>query len=1187
MRKFSFFLLPLLCLCASTAWGQISWIGETIVASSNFYIQHQNTGKFLQDNNTVVDMNLNNPPCTWIPSTSTNGFTFASSTGKRIKIYNSVGGDKFTTNESSGATDNYCTQTNGVYDIYVGRTSWGDQWWLHASCDNNSSLKVYAEKKGSATILPNDNTKWLFISTLQFNNHKVLVAYDAANTTAGGYDEDDYPEATWEQIQNYSQGTTGYLTYSNYSTWITNSSTSPTMVSSINAATTYLTTTAPAIAEAYADALEYLSAARDTLAFGLDGNGDPYDSDIYNTYSAAITTAEGDVQDATTVAAITLAISTLKTATQTFLNDSREVVADLINTHAEQAEDLSVQFTTLVNYVATAQDAINDDEKTATDLLEIDATLLDYIDVATDLISSDEYSSYSSKLSGANALADANEVNTYFDNTLNTAISTAESDLLDARLSSLANGKADISTINGNIDAAVSAYNVAITSKNSYLTKRAAALDLADDIAAATGINGVLTDAVDAQDAIVAAATTSSTIDGAVSPLESAIAIYNAALPRYKYAMQQVDVAERSGYDASDDEDDINAATSASAINTLISTLRTSAKEYIVENATAGMDVTIFIENNSFESGTTEGWSTSMQTGKDNGDTGAKSTSNETYEAEGSDGDFLFNTWAQRDYPINNKKFEGATLTQALSGLPNGYYRFTVSLTSDEGVKVYMKVGDAEVYITSSNKAVFNQTSTIVQVTNGTVTLQTYGESDSYYHAGDVKTYNYKKWYKADNFTLQFLGAHPYQSYAFNIVQSADDLEGFDNSSYKNTINNNPTDDDLISETLSRFRTNAFNHVRSNSIVGQDITFLLENSDFEYLLEWDYGWSGTTEALNDGKDTQMEAYQHTTLSSSCAWMYQEGRFAINQKVLNPGNIYQRLSLPAGTYKVEAQIIANQSSVYSTFYVKEVLGDESENTLASVTVNNFNGIKELVFTLSSNATIKIGVSHTEVDDKQKDRYSAVDNFKLYYWETAKQKDLVDGYAMLYSSNKNIRIDDTDAKVYSATWNNDSDNPVVTLHEDPFGGASERIIEAGKVVLIYNSTKPAKLNYSHTATTATDEISDNLFVHHDGEATSYTNYVLGKQGDVVAFHRFTGDESDLENYNVLQLPISPTLAPSAVRIVTEGNTATALMPVYEENSAAAGQKANSKKIFIDGHLYIQQGNTLYDALGRKVQ
>ena len=249
-------------------------------------------------------------------------------------------------------------------------------------------------------------------------------------------------------------------------------------------------------------------------------------------------------------------------------------------------------------------------------------------------------------------------------------------------------------------------------------------------------------------------------------------------------------------------------------------------------------------------------------------------------------------------------------------------------------------------------------------------------------------------------------------------------------------------------------------------------------------------------------------------------------------------------------------------------------------------SSFNN-QALIFSLTEETTVTIGASHSSVKNSSR-KTVAVDNFKLYYWETAKTKALIDGYAMLYSSTKNIRVNDVEAKVYSATWNEDAENPVITLNEDPFGGASERIIEAGKVVLIYNSTKPATLSYSHTAADATDAITDNLFVHHNGNTTGFTNYVLGKKdGENVAFHLFTGAESALANYNVLQLPISPSPAPSAISIVTEGNTATALVPVYEDNSAIAGQKANGKKILIEGRLYIQQGNNLYDALGRKVQ
>ena len=177
------------------------------------------------------------------------------------------------------------------------------------------------------------------------------------------------------------------------------------------------------------------------------------------------------------------------------------------------------------------------------------------------------------------------------------------------------------------------------------------------------------------------------------------------------------------------------------------------------------------------------------------------------------------------------------------------------------------------------------------------------------------------------------------------------------------------------------------------------------------------------------------------------------------------------------------------------------------------------------------------------------------------------------------------------MYDATF--DAEENEVTLNKLTSINNKAIIIPANNVVLLYKAADKeepsSRIDFEYTTAETNVSISPaNCFVHHDGSSTSFTNYVLGKKGEEdVAFHRFTGAEIGLAGYNVLQLPISPLQAPSAIRIVTEGNTATALVPVYGEDKITASDNANGRKLLIDGKLYIQQGNNLYDALGRKVQ
>ena len=140
-------------------------------------------------------------------------------------------------------------------------------------------------------------------------------------------------------------------------------------------------------------------------------------------------------------------------------------------------------------------------------------------------------------------------------------------------------------------------------------------------------------------------------------------------------------------------------------------------------------------------------------------------------------------------------------------------------------------------------------------------------------------------------------------------------------------------------------------------------------------------------------------------------------------------------------------------------------------------------------------------------------------------------------------------------YYATY--DEGTEEVTLHALFNGG--DKIIPAGNVVLLKNSNSESSISYRYVSTGTPVTIpSGNCFVHHDNAAdASHTDYVLKNEGGVVAFYRFDAACSALDGYNVLRLPIENThigggSAPSMIRIVTEGDNATALVPVYEDQT-----------------------------------
>lgn len=161
-------------------------------------------------------------------------------------------------------------------------------------------------------------------------------------------------------------------------------------------------------------------------------------------------------------------------------------------------------------------------------------------------------------------------------------------------------------------------------------------------------------------------------------------------------------------------------------------------KSQTAENA----DFTFAIQNQSFEYGDMTGW-----TSAESSDTGVRSTSNSTYAATGSDGDYLFNTW-----------WQGVPLTQAVTGLPNGQYTLTASVSSD-GATIYLLANGEHNDGTETggeypSSDTFQEATITFLVKDGNAIIGVVGGDGG--DAGVHKDYVEEGywWYKADNFRL-------------------------------------------------------------------------------------------------------------------------------------------------------------------------------------------------------------------------------------------------------------------------------------------------------------------------------------------------------------------------------------------------------------------------------------------------
>lgn len=162
----------------------------------------------------------------------------------------------------------------------------------------------------------------------------------------------------------------------------------------------------------------------------------------------------------------------------------------------------------------------------------------------------------------------------------------------------------------------------------------------------------------------------------------------------------------------------------------------------------AGTDMTWLITNPSFETGDWTGWATVY-----GWDTKVAHATDGVAPGNGH-GYYVVNTWNDDSNATNSGV--NAPIYQALSGLPNGRYRLSVDVASDDGnqICVYATVDGQTVNGAASpaNNWTFTNASVEFTVANGAATIGVVGYKDETFNIGGGC------WYKCDNFRLTYLG---------------------------------------------------------------------------------------------------------------------------------------------------------------------------------------------------------------------------------------------------------------------------------------------------------------------------------------------------------------------------------------------------------------------------------------------
>lgn len=147
---------------------------------------------------------------------------------------------------------------------------------------------------------------------------------------------------------------------------------------------------------------------------------------------------------------------------------------------------------------------------------------------------------------------------------------------------------------------------------------------------------------------------------------------------------------------------------------------------------TAGADMTWAIENPNFETGDYTGWNVTVQWDTRVG------TQESDIKVAGADGRYFFNTWNNANGTNNTNEH----ITQTVTGIPNGTYRLTAMLATDNGASLELTGNGETTPIAASTNGNSSGVFPTVEctVTDNTLTIEAGG-------AGGA-------WYKADNFRL-------------------------------------------------------------------------------------------------------------------------------------------------------------------------------------------------------------------------------------------------------------------------------------------------------------------------------------------------------------------------------------------------------------------------------------------------
>ena len=369
-----------------------------------------------------------------------------------------------------------------------------------------------------------------------------------------------------------------------------------------------------------------------------------------------------------------------------------------------------------------------------------------------------------------------------------------------------------------------------------------------------------------------------------------------------------------------------------------LATIDNAVKTAVASQTTIGADMSLLIENNSFEKGNTTGWSIAK---------GGSQTDVRNDGTANTDGGYLFNTWSGwNDYGCG-------MIYQDITGLRNGYYKLNALVASWGHQSVYLMGNKQYASIaTTAGDATFVDFGLDFLVEDGTARIGAVGAGNEggFYFRNGV-------FFKADNFRLSYMGTTGEGRVKFALADAkakAAKLHEAANNQFLAAVakyeNAAVTGDGTTEEAAIYNALKAA--IATQPRTETDMTWMITNPGFE-TGDWT-GW----EIL----DVRDERVAHAT--DGVAPGNVQGQYMVNvwndaadatNSGINPP-VYQTLSgLPNGRYRLTADVTSdggNQVCVYATT-------SSTVNGAASPD-NNWTFVKASVdFEVTGNQDVTIG------------------------------------------------------------------------------------------------------------------------------------------------------------------------------------------------------------------------------------